>query len=230
MTTDPLPQKSFFAGAGAWSAVTQSVSRSRIVSKLAHSLNVNMTALPKGVMNALPRVAELNVRFASQRSGKKPPVSKLNCLPRTKQNLALFHGSLEHDNVLLRAYGNSQMTTTATTSAWWLRHSNSQDSLKMNTPGTRHFPREADVSTIGIFNCGNSSELTHESPGACCGTLPSAARPANKICWRVYDPVDGDSKSQTPPGKAVADVPAHGTNAESGSPLRKRFYCRPTKC
>lgn len=222
MTTDPLPQKSSFAGAGAWNAATQSVSRSRIISKLAYSLDVNMTTLPKGVMNTLPRVAGLNVRFASQRSDKKAPVSNLNCLPRTEQNIALFHESPARDNVLLRAYGNS---TTATISAWWSRHSNSQDSLKMNTPGIRHFPRVAEVSSIGTF-----TELAHESPGACCGTLPSAARAASKICWRVYDPVDGDSKSQTPPCKAVADEPTHGTNAESASPLNKRFYCRPTKC
>lgn len=32
-----------------------------------------------------------------------------------------------------------------------------------------------------------------------------------KICWHVYDPVEGDSVWQIPPGTAFADLPAHWT-------------------
>jgi rubredoxin len=27
------------------------------------------------------------------------------------------------------------------------------------------------------------------------------------VCWRVYDPVEGDSQAQVPPGTAFADLP-----------------------
>jgi len=54
--------------------------------------------------------------------------------------------------------------------------------------------------------------------GGDCGTLPADARLECKICWHVYDPADGDPESQTPPGTAFADLPAHWTCPQCDSP------------
>ena len=39
--------------------------------------------------------------------------------------------------------------------------------------------------------------------------LPAHARLECKICWWVYDPAEGDSQWQIPPGVAFTELPAH---------------------
>jgi rubredoxin len=41
--------------------------------------------------------------------------------------------------------------------------------------------------------------------------VPAQARMECKICWHVYDPVQGDPVWQVPPGTAFAALPAHWT-------------------
>lgn len=44
---------------------------------------------------------------------------------------------------------------------------------------------------------GDASKLTADTKMEC------------KICWHVYDPAEGDSYWQIPPGTAFTDLPAH---------------------
>lgn len=39
--------------------------------------------------------------------------------------------------------------------------------------------------------------------------LPPGARLECKICWHVYDPAEGDTVWQIPPGTSFADLPVH---------------------
>ena len=41
--------------------------------------------------------------------------------------------------------------------------------------------------------------------------LDDAARLECKICWHVYDPAEGDSYWQVPPGTPFSKLPAHWT-------------------
>jgi rubredoxin len=52
-------------------------------------------------------------------------------------------------------------------------------------------------------------ELPHELPPGLHGAV---TRYECKICWHVYDPVEGDSLVwQIPPGTPFADLPPHWT-------------------
>lgn len=50
--------------------------------------------------------------------------------------------------------------------------------------------------------------------------LPGDAKLECKICWHVYDPSEGDSVWQIPPGTAFADLPAHWSCPECGAPKK----------
>lgn len=53
--------------------------------------------------------------------------------------------------------------------------------------------------------------------GGDASSLPDAARLECKICWHVYDPAEGDSVWQIPPGTAFADLPEHWSCPQCGA-------------
>lgn len=52
--------------------------------------------------------------------------------------------------------------------------------------------------------------------------VPPDARLECGICWRVYDPAEGDAFWQVPPGTAFRDLPAHWTCPACDAP-KERF-------
>ncbi|CAN2535334.1 Rubredoxin+hupI [Methylocapsa aurea] len=58
---------------------------------------------------------------------------------------------------------------------------------------------------------------------------PSDATPDTRmecgVCWRVYDPAEGDPVWQVPPGVAFADLPADWRCPECDAPREKFLRC-----
>nr|WP_305890995.1 rubredoxin [Methylomonas sp. WSC-7] len=48
--------------------------------------------------------------------------------------------------------------------------------------------------------------------------MPPEAKLECKICWHVYDPAEGDTVWQVPPGTAFADLPEHWSCPQCGAP------------
>ncbi|MDT4328334.1 MULTISPECIES: hydrogenase expression/formation protein [unclassified Methylomonas] len=131
----------------------------------APSLDVNMAALPEGVMNAPPLIAELNAHIASYQSGHDAHVINLSLLPQTEQDLVFLDQSLGRGKVtiLSRGYGNCRITATATTYVWWVQYYNSQDTLILNTLEICDIPSVAQASAEDIAD---SSQRLREIVGA----------------------------------------------------------------
>ncbi|MDD2761767.1 MAG: hydrogenase expression/formation protein [Methylomonas sp.] len=112
----------------------------------------DMSALPAGVMNAPPLIAELNAKIASHNSGDEAHVINLSLLPQTEQDLAFLEQSLGRGGVtiLSRGYGNCRITATGTRNVWWVQYFNSQDTLILNTLEVSDVPGVACASAEDI--------------------------------------------------------------------------------
>jgi hydrogenase-1 operon protein HyaF len=100
----------------------------------AGQIDTHWTALPEGVMNAPPLLAELNAKIAEYRPGSEAHVINLSLLPQTEQDLAFLEQRLGKGpvTILSRGYGNCRITATGTRFVWWVRYFNSQDTLILN--------------------------------------------------------------------------------------------------
>lgn len=92
-------------------------------------------AIPEGVLNAPPLVAEINDKVAEYRADSESHVINLTLLPQTEQDLAYLADRLGEGGVtiLSRGYGNCRITSTATRNVWWVRYFNSQDRNILNS-------------------------------------------------------------------------------------------------
>ena len=50
---------------------------------------------------------------------------------------------------------------------------------------------------------------------------PPDARMECGVCWAVYDPAEGDSATQTPPGTPFAELPPHWACPNCDTPKHK---------
>ncbi len=115
-------------------------------------IDTHWTALPTGVMNAPPLLAELNAKIANYRPGGEVHTINLSLLPQTEQDLAFLAQRLGNGSVtiLSRGYGNCRITATATQYVWWVQFFNSEDTLILNTLEVCDIPSVACASPEDI--------------------------------------------------------------------------------
>ena len=118
----------------------------------AAQIDTNWTALPPGVMNAPPLLAELNAKIAEYRPGGEAHTINLSLLPQTEQDLAFLAQRLGGGSVtiLSRGYGNCRITATGTNFVWWVQYFNSEDTLILNTLEVSDVPSVACASPEDI--------------------------------------------------------------------------------
>lgn len=123
-----------------------------VFAEAAERIDIDMSALPEGVMNAPPLLAELNAKIGEYRPDAEPHVINLSLLPQTEQDLALLEQSLGRGpvTILSRGYGNCRITATATRNVWWVQYFNSQDTLILNTLEVSEIPGVACASPEDI--------------------------------------------------------------------------------
>ena len=118
----------------------------------ASQIDTHWTALPEGIMNAPPLLAELNAKIAAYQAGAEPHIINLSLLPQTEQDLAFLEQRLGKGTVtiLSRGYGNCRISSTGTHSVWWVQYFNSQDTLILNT---------LEVSDVPAVACASPEDL-----------------------------------------------------------------------
>jgi hydrogenase-1 operon protein HyaF len=118
----------------------------------ASQIDTHWSALPEGVMNAPPLLAELNGKIAAYQAGAEPHVINLSLLPQTEQDLVFLDQRLGKGSVTLlsRGYGNCRITSTGTKNVWWVQYFNSQDTLILNTLEVSDVPAVACASPEDI--------------------------------------------------------------------------------
>lgn len=118
----------------------------------AGQIDTDMSALPDGVMNAPPLLAELNAKIAAYRPGDEAHIINLSLLPQTEQDLAFLEQRLGKGavTILSRGYGNCRISATGTRNVWWVRYFNSQDTLILNTLEVSEVPNVACASPEDI--------------------------------------------------------------------------------
>jgi hydrogenase-1 operon protein HyaF len=92
-------------------------------------------AVPKGVLNALAIVTELDARIASYQPGQPAYAINLTLLPQTDEDMEFLEARLGAGSVtiLSRGYGNCRVASTGTRNAWWVRYFNARDAIVLNT-------------------------------------------------------------------------------------------------
>jgi hydrogenase-1 operon protein HyaF len=118
----------------------------------ASQIDTHWSALPEGVMNAPPLLAELNAKIAGYQAGAEPHIINLSLLPQTEQDLAFLEQRLGKGSVtiLSRGYGNCRISSTNTQYVWWVQYFNSQDTLILNTLEVSDLPAVACASPKDI--------------------------------------------------------------------------------
>jgi hydrogenase-1 operon protein HyaF len=118
----------------------------------AERIATDMSALPDGVMNAPPLLAELNAHIADYRPGMEAHTINLSLLPQTEQDLAFLEQTLGRGavTILSRGYGNCRITATGTRFVWWVQYFNSQDTLILNT---------LEVCDVPIVACASAEDI-----------------------------------------------------------------------
>ncbi|MES9833118.1 MAG: hydrogenase expression/formation C-terminal domain-containing protein [Candidatus Thiodiazotropha sp. DIVDIV] len=100
-----------------------------------HRVETQRDAIPNGVINAPPLVAEINDKVAEYRPGRESHVINLTLLPQTEEDLQFLINNLGEGplTILSRGYGNCRISSTKVENVWWVQYFNSQDKNILNT-------------------------------------------------------------------------------------------------
>jgi len=109
--------------------------RRHVFTRADHRADLNREAVPAGVLNAPPLLAEINDKVAEYRPGHESHVINLTLLPQTEEDLGYLIERLGEGplTILSRGYGNCRITSTAVEHVWWVQYFNSQDKNILNT-------------------------------------------------------------------------------------------------
>jgi hydrogenase-1 operon protein HyaF len=101
----------------------------------AHRADLSREAIPPGVMNAPPLLAEINDKVAGYRPGHESHIINLTLLPQTEEDLGYLIERLGEGplTILSRGYGNCRITSTAVENVWWVQYYNSQEKNILDT-------------------------------------------------------------------------------------------------
>lgn len=115
-------------------------------------IDTDWDALPPGVMNAPPLLAELNAQITGYCHGAEPYVINLSLLPQTEEDLAFLMQRLGPGKVtmLSRGYGNCRISSTGSQNVWWVQYFNSEDTLILNT---------LEVADVPVVACAAIEDL-----------------------------------------------------------------------
>ena len=115
-------------------------------------IDTQWQALPPGVINAPPLLAELNAKIAHYQPGDEAYIINLSLLPQTEQDLLFLDQRLGKGSItiLSRGYGNCRISATAIRYIWWVQYFNSQDTLILNT---------LEVSDVPMVACASPEDI-----------------------------------------------------------------------
>lgn len=96
------------------------------------------TSVPEGsgrVLNAMPILVELKSQLQTYEAERKPHSINLSLLPMDESELEFLDARLGKGpvDVLSRAYGKCQISSTLTPNVWWVRYYNSMGTLILNS-------------------------------------------------------------------------------------------------
>lgn len=159
------------------------------------------------LMNAMSILVELRSYCEDYAVTGNPHVINLTLLPLSDADLVFLDERLGRGPVdtLSRAYGKCQVISTRVSNVWWVRFYNSMNTLILNT---------LEVIDVPAVICAAPEDL-QDSAQRLAGLLtpywPDAteSRYECRICWYLYDPVEGDPFEQIPEGTAFRDLPQH---------------------
>jgi hydrogenase-1 operon protein HyaF len=109
--------------------------RRHVFTHAAHRVEQSKEAIPSGVLNAPPLLAEINDKVSEYRPGIDSHVINLTLLPQTEEDLGYLIARLGEGplTILSRGYGNCRISSTAVENVWWVQYFNSQDKNILNT-------------------------------------------------------------------------------------------------
>ncbi|MDX1506749.1 MAG: hydrogenase expression/formation C-terminal domain-containing protein [Woeseiaceae bacterium] len=101
----------------------------------ARPVDTSADGVPEGINNALPILVELQAQLDEYRASGRPHVINLTLLPLSEEEVAFVDDRLGRGavDVLSRAYGKCQVSSTLTPNVWWVRYYNSMGTLILNT-------------------------------------------------------------------------------------------------
>ena len=101
----------------------------------ARPIDTRHESVPDGINNALPILVELQAKLDEYLATRQPHVINLTLLPLSEEEVAFVDDRLGRGpvDVLSRAYGKCQVTSTLTPNVWWVRYYNSMGTLILNT-------------------------------------------------------------------------------------------------
>ncbi|WP_317930517.1 hydrogenase expression/formation protein [Halioxenophilus sp. WMMB6] len=114
-------------------------------SQAAATAQFNPQAVPPGVGNAVPLIAEINDQLAAFQQQQNNHVINLTLLPINEYDLGFLDTVLGEGNtkILSRGYGNCRISSTQLSHVWWVQYFNSQDKNILNTLEITQVPEAA---------------------------------------------------------------------------------------
>lgn len=107
----------------------------RSQSGIGHDVDTSADSVLEAQQNALSILVELDAHVRSYSADGAPHSINLTLLPLTDDELAFLEFRLGHGpvEVLSRAYGKCQVTSTDTKHVWWVRYFNSMNTMILNS-------------------------------------------------------------------------------------------------
>ncbi len=98
-------------------------------------IDISAENAPAEVANALPLLVELDGYCQQYRVDRKPNIINLSLLPLADADIVYLDDQLGHGavEILSRAYGKCQVSSTLVPNVWWVRYYNSMSVLILNT-------------------------------------------------------------------------------------------------
>lgn len=99
------------------------------------SVNIAAKDVPNDVVNALPLLVELDSYCREYQVDRKPRTINLSLLPMADADIMYLDDQLGHGavEILSRAYGKCQVSSTLIPNVWWVRYYNSMNVLILDT-------------------------------------------------------------------------------------------------
>jgi hydrogenase-1 operon protein HyaF len=107
----------------------------RVVNEAGRPIDKSVPDGPEAVSNAMPILVELESQLGIYESEGKSHSINLSLLPMSEPELEFLAARLGRGpvDVLSRAYGKCQISSTRTPNIWWVRYYNSMESLILNS-------------------------------------------------------------------------------------------------
>ena len=172
---------------------------------------------PAGAMNVMPLLTEIASRAAKHEPGDPTHAITFSLLPMSPADMSHLQQRLGPGAVRLvsKGYGSCRILSTATKNVWSVqffnamgedhsRHAGNRRRASGGLRGGRGFSRQRPAPARdrgGLFRMSGFENF---------GKKPNVEDDAKMecgVCWHVYDPAEGDSVWQIPPGTPFSALP-----------------------